>query len=69
VLIFDAEGRLARTLVNNEMPGTQGIYTWDGTMDDRTAAQSGIYVVYMEALGMDGKTTHYRKAAVLTRNR
>jgi hypothetical protein len=69
VLIFDSEGRLARTLVNNEMPGTQGVYSWDGTMDDRTAAQSGIFIVYMEALGMDGKTSHYKKAAVLTRNR
>jgi hypothetical protein len=69
VLIFDAAGRLARTLVNNEMPGTKGIYTWDGTMDDRTEAQPGIYIVYLEALGMDGKTNHYKKAAVLTRNR
>jgi len=69
VLIFNAEGRLARTLVNNEMPGTQGIYSWDGTLDDRTSAQNGIYIVYMEVLGMDGKTSHYKKAGVLTRNR
>jgi hypothetical protein len=69
VLIFNADGRLARTLVNNEMPGTQGIYTWDGTMDDRTPAQSGVYVVYLETLAMDGKTSRYKKAAVLTRNR
>ncbi len=69
VLIFNADGRLARRLVNNEMPGTQGVYTWDGTMDDRTAAQSGIYIVYFEALAMDGKTSRYKKAAVLTRNR
>jgi hypothetical protein len=69
VLIFDANGRLARTLVNNEMPGTQGAYSWDGTLDDRTSAQNGIYVIYMEALGMDGKTRHYKKAGVLARNR
>jgi hypothetical protein len=69
VLVFNSEGRLARTLVNNEMPGTEGIYSWDGTLDDRTSAVSGIYIVYVEALGMDGKTSRYRKAAVLTRNR
>jgi hypothetical protein len=69
VLIFNAEGRLVKTLVNNEMPGTAGLYTWDGTLDDRTAAQNGIYVIYLEALGMDGKTEHYKKAAVLARNR
>jgi hypothetical protein len=69
VLIFNAEGRLAKTLVNNEMPGTHGIYSWDGTLDDRTPAQNGIYIIFMEALGMDGKTSHYKKTGVLARNR
>jgi hypothetical protein len=69
VLVFNAEGRLAKTLVNNEMPGTHGIYSWDGTLDDRTMAQNGIYVIYMEALGMDGKTRRFKKAAVLARSR
>jgi hypothetical protein len=69
VLIFNAEGRLAKTLANNEMPGTHGIYSWDGTLDDRTPAQNGIYIIFMEALGMDGKTSHYKKAGVLARNR
>ena len=69
VLIFNAGGRLVRTLVNNEMPGTHGIYSWDGSLDDRTAAQNGIYIIYAEVLGMDGKTRHYKKAGVLGRNR
>jgi len=69
ILIFNAEGRLVRTLVNNEMPGTHGACSWDGTLDDRTPAQNGIYIVYMEVLGMDGKTIHEKKACVLTRNR
>lgn len=69
ILIFNAKGRLVRTLVNNEMPGTQGTCSWDGTLDDRTPAQNGIYIVYMEVLGIDGKTIHDKKACVLTRNR
>jgi hypothetical protein len=69
VLIFSSEGRLTRTLVNNEMPGTSGIYSWDGTMDDRTPAMEGIYIVYMESLDMDGHTSHNRKACVLARRR
>jgi hypothetical protein len=67
VLVFSSEGRLTRTLVNNEMPGTSGIFSWDGTMDDRAPALEGIYIVYMEALGMDGRTIHQRKACVLAR--
>lgn len=69
VMVFNAEGRLVKTLANNEMPGTHGIYSWDGTLDDRTGAQNGIYIIYMEALGMDGKARHYKKAAVLARFR
>jgi hypothetical protein len=69
VIVFNAEGRLVKILANNEMPGTHGIYSWDGTLDDRTGAQNGIYIIYMEALGMDGKTRHYKKAAVLARFR
>jgi hypothetical protein len=69
VLIFSAEGLLAKVLVNNEMPGTSGLYSWDGTLDDRTAAPDGIYVVYMEILDMGGRTSHYKKACVLARRR
>lgn len=68
ILIFNAEGRLVKTLVNNEMPGTHGFYSWDGTLDDRTMALNGIYIIYMEALGMDGKTMRFKKAAVLARS-
>lgn len=69
ILIFSTEGRLARTLVNNEMPGTGGMYSWDGTLDDRSEAPDGMYIIYMEALGMDGKTRHYKKAGILARSR
>jgi hypothetical protein len=68
-MIFSSEGWLTRTLVNNEMPGTSGVFSWDGTMDDRTPALEGIYIVYMEALGMDGRTFHQRKACILARRR
>ena len=69
VLIFNSDGKLARTLVNNEMPGTDVVFSWDGTLDDRTEAQNGIYVIYLEVLGMDGRTAHFKKAGVLARNR
>jgi hypothetical protein len=69
ILIFNTEGNLVKTLVNNEMPGTHGVYSWDGTLDDRTVAQNGIYIIYLEALGMDGRTRRFKKAAVLTKYR
>ncbi|MFO7613804.1 MAG: hypothetical protein R6W71_04110 [Bacteroidales bacterium] len=69
ILIFSANGYFVRTILNNELCGTSGICSWDGRLDDRTAAPNGIYVVYMEALGMDGKTDRFKKACVLARKR
>ncbi len=69
ILVFTSGGRLARNLVNAEFPGTEGIYTWDGLLDDRTPAPDGIYVILAEALGMDGKTHRFRHACVLARRR
>jgi hypothetical protein len=69
ILIFNEDGQPVRTLVNNEMPGTSGTYSWDGTLDDRTPAGNGIYIFYMEALDMEGRTSRYKKAGVLARTR
>ncbi|MBW6459278.1 MAG: lamin tail domain-containing protein [Bacteroidales bacterium] len=69
ILIFSADGYLARTVLNNELCGTSGMSSWDGRLEDRTAAPNGIYVIYLEALGMDGKTDRFKKACVLARRR
>lgn len=69
ILIFNEDGRPVRTLANNEMPGTSGAYSWDGTLDDRTPACNGIYIFYMEALDMEGRTSRFKRAGVLARTR
>ncbi len=69
ILVFSSCGFLTRTLANNEMPGTTGMYSWDGTMDDRSPAADGLYVIYLEALDMDGRTSVYKKACVLARRK
>ncbi len=67
ILVFDACGRQVKDLVNNVMLGTSGAFAWDGTMNDRTPAASGIYVIYIEALNLNGKTLHVKKVAVIAR--
>lgn len=69
ILVFSAGGMLTKTLVNNQMPGTSGIFSWDGTMDDRTPAGDGIYVIYTEELDMNGRMTRQKLACVLARSR
>ncbi|CAN5891971.1 hypothetical protein BH11BAC7_BH11BAC7_06750 [soil metagenome] len=66
VYIYDARGRLVRTLIRGQLIGTeQGTYSWDGTMDDRTKARVGAYIIYFEVFSPDGKTKTYKRSCVL----
>jgi hypothetical protein len=66
VTVYDARGRLVRTLVRSELLGTEkGTFSWDGTMDDRTKARVGAYVIYFEVFSTDGKVKTYKQSCVL----
>lgn len=66
VTIYDSRGRLVRTLITSELLGTEtGTFSWDGTMDDRTKARVGAYVIYFEAFNTNGEVKKYKKSCVL----
>jgi hypothetical protein len=66
VAIYDSRGRLVRTLEHSVLLGTEkGTFSWDGTMDDRTKARVGAYVIYFEAFSTDGKVKKYKRTCVL----
>ncbi len=65
IKIFDAKGRLIRTLVNNEPSGSSGQYVWDGMNDDRQKARIGIYVVLLEAFDVNGGNINTVKGVVV----
>lgn len=66
ISIYDSRGRLVRTLIRGELIGTaRGTYSWDGTMDDRTKARVGAYIIYFEVFSPDGKTKQYKRSCVL----
>ena len=51
ILIFDAAGRLVRTLVDKEVP--PGFYStlWDGRKENGQELPSGVYLYQMKAPG------------------
>lgn len=49
LLIFDAQGFPIRTVVNNELFGTDNLYFWDGLTDRKEAAATGRYILLLEA--------------------
>jgi hypothetical protein len=65
VTIYDATGRLIRKLVNNELCGTSGAFTWDGITDDNTKALIGRYIIYVEIFDLKGNVKHFKKTTVL----
>lgn len=54
IKIFDVRGREVRRLINNVHSGFTGEVLWDGTSDSGRQLPTGVYIVYLEALGEGG---------------
>jgi hypothetical protein len=54
VSIYDDKGRIIKNLFSNELLGSSGSFTWDGTTNDGTKASIGVYVMLFEAFSTDG---------------
>lgn len=66
ITIYDSRGRLVRNLVKSELLGTEsGAFSWDGTMDDRSKARVGTYVIFFEAFDTQGNVRQYKRVCVL----
>jgi hypothetical protein len=65
VRIFDASGNPVRTIVNNQLAGISGAFTWDGITDDNLKAPVGRYIVLVKAFDPEGNVIQYRKTTVL----
>jgi hypothetical protein len=65
VIIFDIMGRRVRCLLNNELLGIQGVFTWDGTDDTGKLCTVGIYIIFLRTVSDDGTVKEYKKSCVL----
>jgi len=65
ITIFDSNGRPVKYLIKNELLGTEGTFSWDGSNEISERARIGIYVVYFEVFGVNGEIKHFKKACVL----
>ncbi len=61
VTIYDAAGRLVRTLANNVLLESSGQFIWDGIDDEGNKARTGIHIVAFEIFSPDGRTELYKK--------
>lgn len=65
VKILDAQGRLIKTLANNETLAHEGFFRWDGDRDDGSPARVGYYVVWFEVFDTSGFQKVFRKRTVI----
>ncbi len=65
VTIFDANGRIIRNLVQNELLAAEGTVSWDGLNNKREKARIGMYIVYFEVFDLDGNISGVKKTCVV----
>lgn len=65
VLIYDAKGRLVKNLLQNELLGTSGTYSWDGTSDNNEKGRIGIYIIFVEVFDLNGDVKSFKNTCVL----
>jgi hypothetical protein len=65
VNIYDRSGRLIKSLVDNELLGSKGSFTWDGITDENSKARVGVYIVFFEAFNPSGDKQVFKKTLVV----
>jgi hypothetical protein len=65
--VFTEQGQPIRTLAEHELMGNNGVWIWDGTSDDGTLSDVGMYIVLAEAFHIKGQKAVLRKVCVLAK--
>jgi len=66
ITIYDAQGRQVRELKNNELLGTSGTFTWDGTNDKGEKTRVGSYIILFNAFNSsNGNKVVFKKVCVI----
>lgn len=65
VTIYDAKGRLVKTLVQNQLLAKEGAFTWDGTNDNNNKARMGAYIILFEFYDLDGNVRTVKKSCAV----
>ncbi|HWA36209.1 MAG TPA: lamin tail domain-containing protein, partial [Cyclobacteriaceae bacterium] len=66
VRVYDREGHLQKTIVNNEILGAGNFLRWDGDRDDGMPAKMGYYFVWFEVFDSSGTVMTIRKRVIVT---
>jgi hypothetical protein len=65
VTIYDAKGRLIKTLIQNQLLAKEGAFTWDGTNNNFTKARMGAYIILFEFYDLEGNVRTIKKSCAV----
>jgi hypothetical protein len=68
ITVFDETGNYVKKVASNMLVGQGENIIWDGTADDGTPVNTGIYIVYITLYDDTGKTNHWKKVCTVIRN-
>ena len=63
--VYDIRGRLMAKLMDNELLGTSGVFSWNGITEDNEKGNIGVYTLFFEYFDTKGNTNKIRKSFVL----
>lgn len=65
IKIFSRGGFLVKDLVNNELCGTSGSFTWNGLNEDESRLPMGYYIIMLEAIHPEGEVIQEKKTILM----
>lgn len=65
VNIYDAKGRLVKTLFKNELLGQEGSLKWNGITDEGRKAKIGIYIILAEIFSPTKEAMQFKSTCVV----
>ena len=65
VNIYDAKGRLVKTLFENELLGQEGSLKWNGITDEGRKARIGIYIILAEIFSPTKEAMQFKSTCVV----
>jgi flagellar hook assembly protein FlgD len=68
VSIFDETGSYIKKVAANLFTGHEASIIWDGTADDGSIVNNGIYIVFITLFDDTGKTERWTKVCTVIRN-
>jgi hypothetical protein len=66
--VFDETGNYVRKITSNLFAGNEASLIWDGTADDGSLVDTGIYIVLITLYNDTGKTARWKKVCTVIRN-